>query len=173
MSQASSTDSGDDLQATMEAILQRLDKLDMIEERIGALEAKLPELQPLQDQVTLLEGTVIEQGEQQRTLHAAIDRVEREHERQHQESHAAIERVAATQHNLGQANQGRRQAGDGGVDASDGAFLPTTHKLEFLKFDGTSDPLPWLNRCERYFLVRRTPEHQCVAFAAFYLLDDT
>jgi hypothetical protein len=65
MSQASSTGSGDDLQATMEAILQRLDKLDTIEERIGALETKLPELQPLQDQVTLLEGTVIEQGEQQ------------------------------------------------------------------------------------------------------------
>jgi hypothetical protein len=39
MSQASSTGSGDDLQATMEAILQRLDKLNTIEERIGALEA--------------------------------------------------------------------------------------------------------------------------------------
>jgi BMFP domain-containing protein YqiC len=48
----------------METILQRLDKLDTIEERIGALEAKLPELQPLQNQVTLLEGTVTEQGEQ-------------------------------------------------------------------------------------------------------------
>jgi BMFP domain-containing protein YqiC len=65
MSQASGTGLGDDLQATMEAILQRLDKLDTIEERIGALEAKLPELQPLQDQITLLEETVTEQGEQQ------------------------------------------------------------------------------------------------------------
>jgi BMFP domain-containing protein YqiC len=64
MSQASGTGSRDDLQATMETILQRLDKLDTIEERIGTLEAKLPELQPLQNQVTLLEGTVIEQGEQ-------------------------------------------------------------------------------------------------------------
>jgi BMFP domain-containing protein YqiC len=64
MSQASDTGSRDDLQATMETILQRLDKLDTIEERIGALEAKLPELQPLQNQVTLLEGTVTEQGEQ-------------------------------------------------------------------------------------------------------------
>jgi BMFP domain-containing protein YqiC len=64
MSQASGTGSRDDLQATMETILQRLDKLDTIEERIGALEAKLPELQPLQNQVTLLEGTVTEQGEQ-------------------------------------------------------------------------------------------------------------
>jgi hypothetical protein len=32
-------------------------------------------------------------------------------------------------------------------------------------------PLPWLNRCERYFLIRRTKEHQRVAFAAFYLDD--
>jgi hypothetical protein len=171
MSQASGTGSGDDLQATMEAILQRLDKLDTIEERIGALEAKLPELQSLQDQVTLLEETVTEQGEQQRTLHAAIDRVEGEQGCQHQELHAAIDRVAAAQRNLGQANQGCRRAGDDGADTGDGAFLPTTHKLEFLKFDGTSDPLPWLNRCERYFLVHRTPEHQRVAFAAFYLLD--
>jgi hypothetical protein len=172
MSQASGTGSGDDLQTTMEAILQHLDKLDTIEERIGALEAKLPKLQPLQDQVTLLEETVTEQGKQQRTLHAAIDRVEREQGHQHQELHAAIDRVAAAQRNLGQANQGRRRAGDDGADTGDGAFLPTTHKLEFPKFDDTSDPLPWLNRCERYFLIRRTPEHQRVAFAAFYLLDD-
>jgi hypothetical protein len=126
----------------------------------------------LQDQVTLLEETITEQGEQQRTLHAAIDRVEREQGRQHQELHATIDPVAAAQRNLGQANQGRRRAGDDGIDTGDGAFLPTTHKLEFLKFDNTSGPLPWLNRCESYFLVHRTPEHQRVAFAAFYLLDD-
>jgi hypothetical protein len=46
------------------------------------------------------------------------------------------------------------------------------HKLEFPKFDGSGDPLPWLNRCERYFHVRRTPEHQRVTFVDFYLLDD-
>jgi hypothetical protein len=65
MSQAFGTGSGDDLQATMGAILQHLDKLDTIEERIDALEAKLLELQPLQDQVTLLEEMVTKQGEQQ------------------------------------------------------------------------------------------------------------
>jgi hypothetical protein len=48
----------------------------------------------------------------------------------------------------------------------------TPHKLEFLKFNGSGDPLPWLNRCERHFHVRRTPEHQRVAFTAFYFLDD-
>jgi hypothetical protein len=53
-----------------------------------------------------------------------------------------------------------------------GNFLMTAHKLEFPKFDSFDDPLPWLNRCELYFHIRRTPKHQRVAFAVFYLLDD-
>jgi hypothetical protein len=53
-----------------------------------------------------------------------------------------------------------------------GDFPMMAHKLKFLKLDGFSDPLPWLNRCERYLHVRCTPEHQRVAFTAFYLLDD-
>jgi hypothetical protein len=51
-------------------------------------------------------------------------------------------------------------------------FIPIAHKLEFLKYDGTGDPLLWLNRCECYFFVCQKMEHKCVAFAAFYLLDD-
>jgi hypothetical protein len=46
------------------------------------------------------------------------------------------------------------------------------YKLKFPKFDGSDAPMPWLNRCERYFHVRHTSEHQRVAFATFYLLDD-
>jgi hypothetical protein len=53
-----------------------------------------------------------------------------------------------------------------------GDFPTTVHKLEFPKFDSSGDPLPWLNRYERYFHVRWTPEHQWVTFATFYLLDD-
>jgi hypothetical protein len=33
-------------------------------------------------------------------------------------------------------------------DDHDNDFIPTTHKLEFPKFDGTGDPLSWLNCCE-------------------------
>jgi hypothetical protein len=47
-----------------------------------------------------------------------------------------------------------------------------SHKLEFPKFDGSSDPPPWLNHYKQFFHVRRTSEHQRVAFAVFYLLDD-
>jgi hypothetical protein len=50
--------------------------------------------------------------------------------------------------------------------------MPTMHKLEFLKYDGTDDPLPWLNRCGRYFHVRNMPEPKRVTLAACYLLDD-
>jgi hypothetical protein len=64
---------------------------------------------------------------------------------------------------------GRRRLGDD--DEEDKAF-PTTHKMDFPKFDGVGDLLPWLNRCERYFCVQRTPEHRQVAYASFYLTDD-
>jgi hypothetical protein len=63
----------------------------------------------------------------------------------------------------------RRRADDD--DNQGGYFIPTLHKLEFPKFDGIGDLLPWLNRCERYFHIRRTPEHQRVSFTSFYLHD--
>jgi hypothetical protein len=42
----------------------------------------------------------------------------------------------------------------------------------FPKFDGSCDPLPWLNRCKHYFCVRGTPDHKRVLYASFYLLDN-
>jgi hypothetical protein len=57
-------------------------------------------------------------------------------------------------------------------DESGDNIVPTTHKLEFPKYDGAVDPLPWINRCEKYFRVQRTPEHKRVAYTAFHLLDD-
>jgi hypothetical protein len=59
-------------------------------------------------------------------------------------------------------NGGHRRADDD--DNHGGDFVS--------KFDGASDPLSWLNRCERCFHVRRTLVHQRVSFAAFYLLDN-
>jgi hypothetical protein len=49
-------------------------------------------------------------------------------------------------------------------------FIPATHKLQFLTYDGKSDPLSWLNCCDHYFRLR--PEDKKVAYAAFNLLDD-
>jgi hypothetical protein len=58
-------------------------------------------------------------------------------------------------------------------DQDHGDFLLTYHKLDFPKFDRSCDPLPWLNRCEHYFRVRRTSDHKRVSYASFHLLDDT
>jgi hypothetical protein len=65
----------------------------------------------------------------------------------------------------------RRGTGDDDTRESVHDSHSTAHKMEFPKFDGANDPLPWLNRCERFFHVRQTPGDK-VAFAAFYLLGD-
>jgi hypothetical protein len=38
----------------------------------------------------------------------------------------------------------------------------TSHKIEFLKFDGAGDPMSWLNHYERYFILHGTPENRRV-----------
>jgi hypothetical protein len=53
-------------------------------------------------------------------------------------------------------------------DDDEDAF-PTTHKMEFPKYDGTSDPLPWLNVCERYFYIWRTPKLRRITYTSIYL----
>jgi hypothetical protein len=57
-------------------------------------------------------------------------------------------------------------------DEDGGDFVPTYHKLDFPKFDDSSDPLPWLNRCKHYFWVRHTPKQKRVSYASFHLLED-
>jgi hypothetical protein len=43
------------------------------------------------------------------------------------------------------------------------------HKLLFPTFDGSEDPLPWLNRCDQFFRVQETPEEAKVFLATFYM----
>jgi hypothetical protein len=67
---------------------------------------------------------------------------------------------------------GRRRMGDGDVDQAGEGINNTSHKVEFPKFNGSDDPMPWLNRCECYFRLRGTPENMWVQVASFYFLDD-
>jgi hypothetical protein len=62
-------------------------------------------------------------------------------------------------------HQFRRRSGPGTEEDADPRddFLSTAHKLDFPKYDDNNDSLPGVNRCERYFCVRRTPEHKRVA----------
>jgi hypothetical protein len=111
--------------------------------RLGVIEEIMCPMQPMKDQMVTLEATVAEQGHQQITLNLALTLLENW--------------------------LFHRRAGhdDAGID-----FMPTTHKLEFPKFDGKGDPLPWLYRCERYFRVCRTPENMRVPYVTFHLLAD-
>jgi hypothetical protein len=46
------------------------------------------------------------------------------------------------------------------------------HKLMFPTYDGSEDPLPWLNRCEQFFRIQKTEEAGKVFLAAFYMTGD-
>jgi hypothetical protein len=49
---------------------------------------------------------------------------------------------------------------------------PRFHKLQFPTYDGESDPLPWLNRVERFFKGQHTEEESKVWMASYHLTDD-
>jgi hypothetical protein len=46
------------------------------------------------------------------------------------------------------------------------------HKLLFPTFDGSKDPLPWLNQCDQFFRIQETPEAGKVFLATFYMSGD-
>jgi hypothetical protein len=95
--------------------------------RLQVIEDMMRPLVPLRDQVAAIETTITEQGQQQQLMNASLLRAERAQEN-------------------GRPPSGRRCHDD---EEDDG--FPTSHKMEFLKYDGVGDPMPWLNRCERYF----------------------
>jgi len=44
-------------------------------------------------------------------------------------------------------------------------------KMVFPSYDGTGDPLPWINRCDLYFRGHNTPEHRKVWMASLHTTD--
>lgn len=56
-------------------------------------------------------------------------------------------------------------------DHADTAGVPHFRKLTFPTFDGKSDPLGWLNKCDHFFRAQRTPEHDKVWLASFHTTD--
>jgi hypothetical protein len=118
--------------------------------RLVAIEELIRPLVPLEEQVPALQATVAGLQQQQATTTAILTRMDN------------------TVRAIGGANGRRRIAAE---EEGDPEF-PTVYKVEFLKYDGMGDPLPWLNQCDRYFAVRRTPEHKRVQYASLHLLDD-
>ena len=57
----------------------------------------------------------------------------------------------------------------GGEHHSD--YPPRFQKMDFPKFDGKSDPLAFINRCESYFHQQRIAEEEKVWMASYNLED--
>jgi hypothetical protein len=53
----------------------------------------------------------------------------------------------------------------------DGAAVPRYHKLTFATYDGTCDPLGWLNKCEQFFRGQNTREVDKTWLASYHLQD--
>jgi hypothetical protein len=51
-------------------------------------------------------------------------------------------------------------------------LMPRYFKLDFPRFDGKKDPLPWLSLCEQYFRAQRTDAPQKILLATFHLDGD-
>jgi hypothetical protein len=90
-----------------------------IARRLSAIEEIVQPMQLVPNAVATLEGTVRDQGQQQAALNIALTRVERQLQ------------------DLGRGFQGRHRAVADDEDDPGDDFIPTAHKLEFLKFDGT------------------------------------
>jgi hypothetical protein len=151
------------------------DKFDAILHRLDALDAKMNNLLSVQEEVVALKETMKEHGAQQAALESTPNRVDTTHRQQHQALNVMINHVEVAHSAPGGGCPppwGRRGTTDEEDDDASNDFLPIAHKLKFPKFDGTGDPLLWLNRCKQYFHICRTPEQKHVTSVAFYLLVD-
>jgi hypothetical protein len=110
---------------------------------LDAMDDKLKALDPLREKVTALEASADELGAQQVTLTVAVERVDVAHTA----LNAKINRIETGQCIPPPDQQSAHMRGrQGDTDGDQGGdFLPTAHKLEFLKYNGMGDPLPWLN----------------------------
>jgi hypothetical protein len=159
--------SGSKSEDMLTTIMKQLAAMDA---RLQSMEGRLHAVDSITAKVTVLEESTGELRAQQDTLSSAVERIDLAQT----QFAAAVDKTAVDsrqptppdRHHQGSRRRQGRDEDDGGED-----IIPTTHKLEFPKYDGTGDPLPWLNRCERYFTVRRTPEPKRVALAACYLVD--
>jgi hypothetical protein len=50
-----------------------------------------------------------------------------------------------------------------------GHTVPRFHKLSFPTFDGTVDPLGWLNKYEQFFRAQFTPDANRIWLASYHL----
>ncbi|KAG8083732.1 hypothetical protein GUJ93_ZPchr0016g2495 [Zizania palustris] len=133
----SDTFSMDDIKQMLKEILASTTDL---QKRMVAQEDKL--LWALSDEVTSLK---VDQGR----LHVALNKVQSS-----QLINAAKNDIPVGATANEPWNEGSSQAGG----MANALLNAASHKLRFPKYDGTEDPLPWLNRCDQFFRATRTPD---------------
>jgi hypothetical protein len=114
---------------------------------LDAMDGKLSRLDPISDKVTALEAATGELGAHQDMLATTVERVDRVHAALAMQVNQMDPPTTSDPTSCRLANGGGRRADDDNNHGGD--FVPTAHKLEFLKF--VSDLVSWLNRCECYF----------------------
>jgi hypothetical protein len=85
--------------------------------------------------------------------------------------HVAVNKVQSDVVGDGSSTSG----GKGKVLAGDGTAggpATATHKLRFPTYDGGTDPLAWLHKCDQFFRAARTPDEEKTWYAAYYLEGD-
>jgi hypothetical protein len=170
MPPAAGTRSGKETAPSMGDVINRLDRL---EEIIRTLTAKVGDVdqQQLAFSVALIH---LEQGRSADTLPLPppVDQDQSAAAQQATSSSSSVVPPPPNNSNRGHHQAFPRRRAQETEDNLSGELFQMSHKIEFPKFDGTTDSLPWLNRCERYFCICGTPEHRRVHYASFYLLED-
>jgi hypothetical protein len=128
-----------------------------MEENIANISAQIDKLAgayaSIKADVTSLQGSVMTLQGSQGQLTVAVNRLQ-------------SDKLEA---NFNKAPPAQGKTDQGGP--SDAAMQASKHghKLLFPTFDGSEDPLPWLNRCDQFFRVQETPENGKVFLATFYM----
>jgi hypothetical protein len=160
MSTVSSTSTSSKMDELLSDMITRLQAIEAKQDRMGE---QLKGLDPLWEKVASLEAMTTEIGATQETIAGAVKRINRAQ----LTLYSMVNRLE-TEQRVAHADQ--RPPGGDSLNDADGDTMLISHKLELPMFDGTGEPLTWLNRCARFFQVCSTPDHK-VTLAAFYLTD--
>ncbi|PON77808.1 hypothetical protein PanWU01x14_025640, partial [Parasponia andersonii] len=76
---------------------------------------------------------------------------------------AQVDEVSAPRNNSGHSHQ------QSNFQQAQGTIIPRVVRLDFPRYDGTDDPITWIDRAEQFFEFHKTPANEKVALAAYHL----
>ncbi|WVZ83088.1 hypothetical protein U9M48_030268 [Paspalum notatum var. saurae] len=166
---------GDRFKEITKAVSDVAVQLSDLANQFAALEPLVPiakSLEALPGKVNTLQGAVRDGTKQVAALNLAVARVEKL-QRRHTGDKSGSEVDSSDEEDSKTKQPPLKRpppASSSGKDKEEDFFHPHA-KLEFPVYDGTGDPLPWLNRCEAFFRVQHTPDAQRVRYASLHMSD--